>query len=103
MSVKKQIPSLRKLYSFYEEIPEKFLDDNDVDSYFYHNIFDISQSQHRIVPVSRSSNKKIVCNQFVPVLRFKDRAMIYPPRRSKYLQKRTHLFGRQSVRFPQNY
>ena len=58
MSVKKQIPSLCKLYSFYEEIPEEFLDETDVDSYFYHNIFDISQSQHRIVRVSRESNKK---------------------------------------------
>ena len=58
MSVKKQIPSLCKLYSFYEEISEEFLDETDVDSYFYHNIFDISQSQHRIVRVSRSSNKK---------------------------------------------
>ena len=58
MSVKKQIPSLRKLYSFYEEIPEEFLDETDLDSYFYHNIFDISQSQHRIVRVSRGSNKK---------------------------------------------
>ena len=58
MSVKKQIPSLCKLYSFYEEIPEEFLDETDVDSYCYHNIFDISQSQHRIVRVSRGSNKK---------------------------------------------
>ena len=58
MSVKKLIPSLCKLYSFYEEIPEEFLDETDVDSYFYHNIFDISQSQHRIVRVSRGSNKK---------------------------------------------
>ena len=49
MSVRKQIPSLCKPYSFYEEIPEEFLDETDVDSYFYHNIFDISQSQHRIV------------------------------------------------------
>ena len=58
MSVKKQIPSLCKLHSFYEEIPEEFLDETDVDSYFYHNIFDITQSQHRIVRVSRGSNKK---------------------------------------------
>ena len=58
MSVKKQIPSLCKLYSFYEEIPEDVLDETDVDSYFYHNIFDISQSQHRVVGVSRGSNKK---------------------------------------------
>ena len=59
MSVKKQIPSLRKLYSFYEEIPEEFLDETDVDRFFYQNIFDISECQHRIVRVSRGSNKKI--------------------------------------------
>ena len=58
MSVKKQFPSLCKLYSFNEEIPEEFLDETDVDSYFYHNIFDISQSQHRIVRVSRGSEIK---------------------------------------------
>ena len=57
MSVKKQIPSLCKLYSFYEETPQEFLDKIEVDSYFYLNIFDISQSQHRIVRVSRGSNK----------------------------------------------
>ena len=57
MSVKKQIPSLCKLYSIYEEIPEEFLDETDVDSYFYHNIFVNSNSQHRIVRVSRGSNK----------------------------------------------
>ena len=58
MTVKKQIPSLCKLYSFYDEIPEEFLDETGVDSYFYHNIFDFSQSQHRKVRVSRSSIKK---------------------------------------------
>ena len=42
MSVKKQIPSLCKLYSFYEERPEEFLEKTDVDSYFYHNICGIS-------------------------------------------------------------
>ena len=57
MSVMKQIPGLCKLYSFYEEIPEEFLDETDIDSCFYH-IFDISQSQHRIVRVNRGSNKK---------------------------------------------
>ena len=58
MSVKKQIPSSCKIYSFYEKIPEEFLDKTDVDSYFYHNIFDISQSQHQKVRVSRGSNEK---------------------------------------------
>ena len=34
------------------------MDETVVDSYFYHNIFDISQSQHRIVRDIRGSNKK---------------------------------------------
>ena len=76
MSAKKQIPSLCKLYSFYEEIPDEFLDRTDVDSFFYHNIFDISQSHHRIVRVSRGSNKTITCIQVVPVLRYKDTATL---------------------------
>ena len=58
MSTKKQISSLCKLYSVYEEIPEEFLDETDVDSYFYHNILDISQSHHRIIRVGKGSNKK---------------------------------------------
>ena len=58
MTVKTQIPSLCKFYSFYEEIPEESLVETDEDSCFYRNIFDISQSQHRIVRVSRISNKK---------------------------------------------
>ena len=58
MSTKKQMSSLCKLYSIYEEIPEEFLDETDVDSYFHHNILDISQSHNRIVRVSKGSNKK---------------------------------------------
>ena len=58
MSIKKQIPRLCKLYSFYGETPEEFLEETHVDSYFYHNISDISHSRHRLVRVSRGSNKK---------------------------------------------
>ena len=58
MSTKKQLSSLCKFSSIYEEIPEEFLDKTDVDSYFYHNILDISQSHHRKVRVSKGSNKK---------------------------------------------
>ena len=58
MSTKKQISSLCKIYSVYGEIPEEFLDETDKDSYFYHNILDISQSHHRIVRVSKGPNKK---------------------------------------------
>ena len=93
MSAKKQIPSLCTLYSFYEEIPEKILDETDVDGHFYYNIFDISQSPHRTVRVSTGSNKKSFAVKMV-VLRFKDTATLLPPRRSENLQKRTHLFGR---------
>ena len=59
MSIKKQIPSLSKLYAIYEEVPETFLDETDVDSYFYHNILDIALIDKRIVRVSKGSNKKI--------------------------------------------
>ena len=58
MSTEKQTSSLCKLYSVYEELPEDFLDETEVDIYFYHNILDISQSHHRIVSVSKGSNKK---------------------------------------------
>ena len=58
LSNKKQISILCKLYSVYEEIQEEILDETDVDSYFYHNILDISQSHHRKVRVSKGSNKK---------------------------------------------
>ena len=47
-----------KFFSFYEEIPEEFLDEFAVDNYFHQNIFDISQSEHRTVRVTRESNKK---------------------------------------------
>ena len=59
MSTKKQFSSFCTLYSVYEEIPEEFMDKTDVDSYIYQNILDISQSHHRIVRVSKESNKKI--------------------------------------------
>ena len=50
--------SMCKLYSVFEEIPEKFLDGTDGDCYFYHNNLDISQSHHRIIRVSKGSNKQ---------------------------------------------
>ena len=58
MSTKKQISSWCKLYSAYGEILQDFLDQTDVDKYFYHKIVDISQSHHQIVRVSKGSNKK---------------------------------------------
>ena len=38
----------------------EFLDETDVDSYLYLNIFDNFQSQQRKVPVSKGSNEKSV-------------------------------------------
>ena len=58
MSTRMQVSRLCKLYSVYEKIPEEFLDETDVDSYFYHNILDISQSHQLIVRVSKRSNDK---------------------------------------------
>ena len=58
MPTKKYISSLCKLYSVYEGKPKEFLDETDGNSYFYHNILDISQSNHRTVRVSKGSNKK---------------------------------------------
>ena len=46
-----------KLYSSYEEIPGNILDETDVVTYIYLNMFVISQSQHRIVRVRKGSNK----------------------------------------------
>ena len=40
------------------------MDETDVDSYFNHNSFDISQSQHRRVRVSKGSNKKSFAFKF---------------------------------------
>ena len=69
MSTKKQFSSFCKLYSIYEELPEEFLDETDVHSYFYHHILDISQSHNRIVRVSKGSNKKSFA---LKVFRFRD-------------------------------
>ena len=49
---------MSKLHSIYEEIPAESWGKTDVNSYFYHNILDISQSHHRKVRVSKVSNKK---------------------------------------------
>ena len=85
MSTKKQISSLCQPYSVFEETPEEFLDETDVDSYFYHNILDISQSHHGIVRVSKRSNKKSFAFK---VFHFCD-------------PKLQHLFSRKKSAFPQ--
>ena len=59
MSVKKQSPSLSKVYTIYEDVPECFVDETDVDGYFYHNTLHITLIDNRIVRISKGSNKKI--------------------------------------------
>ena len=59
MSVKKQLPSLSKLCTVYKKVPENFLNETDVDSYFHHNILDIALIDNRIVRASKRSNIKI--------------------------------------------
>ena len=59
MSVKHQLPSLSLLYSIYEDVPEQTLDEADVDSYFYRNILDITNTENRLVRVSKGSNKNL--------------------------------------------
>ena len=66
MSIKKQIPNLGIFYTIYEEVPESFLDETDVDSYFDHNILDIALIDNRIVRVSKGSKKKL-CFQTISV------------------------------------
>ena len=64
MSVKKQSSSLCKIYSFYKELPEEFLEETGWDSYFHNKVSDISQSQHRIVRPSKRCNKKFMLSSF---------------------------------------
>ena len=77
MSVKKQIPSLSKLYTIYEDVAENFLDETDVDSYFYHNILDIALMDNRIDRVSKGSNKNFFCLQTISILHLEKSTKIY--------------------------
>ena len=45
------------MYTIYKEVPESFLDETDVDIYFYHNILDIALIDDRIVRFRKGSNK----------------------------------------------
>ena len=64
MSIKKQTPTLCKLYSLYKDISEEFLDETDVDSSFCHKTVDISHSQHRLVRVSKNSKESFATKLF---------------------------------------
>ena len=64
------------------------MDKTDADSSFYHNIFENSQSRLQKARVSKGSKKKSFATKeffgiLVLVLRFEDRAALYPPRRNE--------------------
>ena len=59
MSLKNQLPALFTLYNINEEIPENFLDESDIDSYFFYSILNISTVEGRLLRLSRSSNKNL--------------------------------------------
>ena len=56
---------------FYKEVPEEFLDETDVYTYFYHNIFDVSQLQYRTTRVSKGSNKNSLAIKLLHFCDFK--------------------------------
>ena len=72
MSKKKQFLSLSKLYTFYEDVPKNFLDETDVDSYFYYNILDIALIDNRIARVSKGSTRKIFAFQLFKFCKLKN-------------------------------
>ena len=99
MSTKKQTSSLWRLYSVYEEIPENFLDETDVDSYFYHNILDISQSHHRIVRVSKGSNKtSFAFKVFIFAIRSYSNDL-FSRKKSEFPKKKLNLYSTVWVNF----
>ena len=93
MSVKKQIPSWCNFYLFYEEIPKEFLDKTDVDSYFYHTIFDFPQPQHRIVRIRRGSNKKSFAKKLLQFSDLKTQQRYILQEEVNISKRRTYLIG----------
>ena len=65
------------MYTIYEEVPESFLDETDVDSYFYHNIWDIALIDNRIVRVSKGSNKKIFASKLFQFSKLKNQPRFF--------------------------
>ena len=63
MSQKAKSQFFLRRISFYEEKLDELLDETDIDSCFCHNIVDIFQPHHRLVQVSRGSNKKSFANK----------------------------------------
>ena len=99
MSIEKQIPSLSKLYLLYEEVPEKFLDQTDVDSYFYHYILDIALIEKRIVRVSKGSNKIIFAFQLFQFCNLKNQQQFILEEEVSVSFKNLQLFWTSYAKF----
>ena len=69
MSVKRPITSSCKLCSIYKEKLEDFLIEIEVDTYFFHNIFDISQSSIEKYVWTKVPTR-FFCYQVVPIMRY---------------------------------
>ena len=92
MSIKKQIPSLSKFYTTYEEVPESFLAETDVDSYFYHNVLDIALIDDRNIRVTKRSNKKILLSNYFTFATWKINKDSFLKRRCQFHWKNLQLF-----------
>ena len=99
MSTKMQICSLCNFYAVYEEIPEELLDETDVDSYFYHNILDISQSHHRIVRVRKVKTKFFLHSKcFIFVIQSYSSGL-FSRKKSAFLKRKLILYSTAWVNF----
>ena len=90
---------VKTFYSVYEEIPEGFLNEIDVYSYFYHNILDISQSHYRIVRVSTGSNKKSFAFKVIHFCDSKLQQRFILSKKSAFPQKRLRFYSTVWVNF----
>ena len=87
MSVKMQIPSLSKLHTIFEDVPGSFLDETDVDSYFYKNILDFALIDKRIARVSKCSNKYVFAFKLFQFCNLKNQQRFIPEEEVSVLLK----------------
>ena len=78
MPVKQQLSSVSLLYSHYEDIPDQTLDEADVESYFYHNILDVTKTETRLVRVSKGSNINLFAIKFFKFCDLKAQQRFFP-------------------------
>ena len=95
MSISKQIPSLSKLYTIYEEVSENCLGETCNDSYFHHNILDIAPNDNRIFRDSKSSKENSF--QTISVLQLEKSTKIHSWRRGVSFIKKTCSYFEHST------